>query len=115
VLACFAESAVPSDWALAWAAVPILEDMCGTAFHAAMFCYHLLTGHSLVKASCVHCTALHCMTDVAQYERRPEQCCGACMVRSVPPTFAWSALRLKSPPVVSTVITHLQAVRPVAR
>ena len=115
MLACFAESAVPSDWALSWAAVPILEDMCDTAFHAALFCYHLVTGHNLFKERVysLRCVAMHDRL-VAQCECSSERCCGACVARSVPPTFAWSALRLKSPPVVSTVITHLQTVRPVA-
>ena len=36
MLACFAEAAVPSDWALSWAAVPILEDMCDTATQHAL-------------------------------------------------------------------------------
>ncbi len=31
--------------------------------------------------------------------------------RCVPPNFAWSPLRLRSPPVLSTVMAHLQAVR----
>lgn len=56
MLTSFAEAAAPADWALAWAAAPVLDDA------------------------------------------------------SVPPAYAWSALRLRSPPVASTVIAHLRAV-----